>query len=534
MLPLLKILFQTLFANYRNGRLLKKKRILLTLVALAILPTMIILQTNEMFAAWLLMPNLGIDFLLQFVSTSLFGVSALMVLTGLPGVMHHFFLAPDLELLQTWPLRERDIFLQKMIHSSVNNAGLFIALGLPILMSMGMALQASPLFYLLIPICCILFIFLPTALAALVAFSMASLFSIKKMRRFTTLVLGLFILLAWAGFQFLRLSRLNPMTSEFDAGAVEGFSTTMAHLQSAVLPSDWLVTLLHSAHVGEWGAVLFNFTLLIGSALFLPRLVILWRIRLQHRNIRIQASPRKQKSRALSSIGRGSILIAMLKKDIRLTVRDTRFFQSSFLLMAMLLLAPLFTSVETIHAGETLAFLTPYIPVTILSLIVSSTLARQSLPIERLSFVWLLASPLNMKKLLLAKWLRIAVMIAPMTMVAVLTTALKSGTMDSLFFMLIVHVGLVMCGASVGMASAAFSTQFDWSDPRYMAHPASVYLSSLIVLITGALGIGIAVIGMLLHQQMIAFLIIFLYVSLVFGVALRAAESRLAALNWMY
>jgi hypothetical protein len=100
--------------------------------------------------------------------------------------------------------------------------------------------------------------------------------------------------------------------------------------------------------------------------------------------------------------------------------------------------------------------------------------------------------------------------------------------------MLIMHLGCVICGASLGVANAAFTTQFDWSDPRYMANPAAVYVTSLIVLIFGAVGMTIGLAGLLLLQQIIAFLIFFVYVFLVFWMSLRAAESRLMKLDWIY
>jgi hypothetical protein len=354
------------------------------------------------------------------------------------------------------------------------------------------------------------------------------------MRRVSTFILGLFIVLAWAGLQFMRFSRLNPMMSEFDADAVAHFSAMASTLQSNILPSDWLVSILHSAVAGQWQTVTRNFIFLLSSALVLINLVILWRIRLTRRDIRIGALPRRLKKKMVTSTAKRSVMSALLSKDFRLMVRDTRFFQSAFLLMIMLLLAPLFTVVDVDNSQETLVFLVPYIPVMILSLIVSSTLARQTLPIERLSFFWILNAPITIRTVVLAKWLRIFSLIAPITLIAVVITALRSGTEQHVFYMLIVHLGLVICGTSAGLANAAFSTQFDWSDPRYMVNPASVYLSLLVVLIIGALSLAIAMIGFILHQQIIAFLVFFLYVFLVLGMSLRAAESRLRKLDWLY
>ncbi len=530
---LLNILFQTLFANFRNGRLWRKKRALFSMLALAVLPLLIIVQTSDMFDAWLLMPDMGANFLQQFVSTSLLGVMVFLILTGLPGVMHHFFLAPDLSLLQALPIEQRDIFLQKIIHAAANNAGMFFAVGLPILISMGLALHVSPLVYALMLISSLFFIFIPTTLAALLAFALARLFSIKKMRRVSTVVLGLFILSVWAGFQLLRLSRLNPMTPDFEPETATAFAAIMRNVTLIVWPSDWLVKIIRFAHEQEWMSVMAFLFLLIGTVAALVAVVLLWRIHLQDVEIHIDAAPRRAPKKHMS-VKRHSVTRALLHKDFRLIWRDTRFFQSSFLLLAMLLLAPLFTAADAGHPEETLAFLLPYIPVTILSLIVSSTLARQSLPMERLAFAWTLVSPLKVEQILSAKLKRVLVLVGPTAGLAVFITAVKSETSAWLFFMLMLHAGLVVCGAALGLVVSVFTTRFNWTDPRYMANPASVYLFSIVVLVVGAVGLAIVIFGVVLFQLIIAFLIFFVYVFFVLKLSLRVARDRLRQLEWNY
>lgn len=536
MVNLLKILFRILFANFRRGRLLKNKRALFTLLALCIMPLLIILQTREMFYAWLLMPNLGETFLLRFVASLLSGLMILLILTGLPGVMHHFFLAPDLALLQTLPIPSYAIFLQKILQSVVNNLGLFAAIGLPLLISLAIAFDMSVAAYVTIFFGSIVFIFIPTGIAALIAFALARLFSVKRMRRISTLILGLFIILTWAGFQVLQLSRLNPvMGKEYDPAAVDTISAFMAKINIIPLPSDWLVSSVHSAHVGEWSTVTINFLLLVGLAVVLSILIVFWRTNLQNKNIQIEAQPRRRSNATPSVAGAASSFVkAMFAKDNRLMFRDTRFFQSSFLLMAMLLLAPFFASASSSSTEETLAFYMPYIPVTILTLIVSSTFARQSLPMERLAFFWLLQAPISAEKILWSKFVRIVSFVLPVAFLSVLTAAIKNDSMDKLFGILLLHGGFVICGASLGMVNAVLTTKFNWSDPRDMVNPAGVYLASFIVLLIGGLGLVIIGTGFYIEQLIIAFLIFFVYVFLVLWLSLRMAKIRLTKLDWIY
>jgi hypothetical protein len=162
-------------------------------------------------------------------------------------------------------------------------------------------------------------------------------------------------------------------------------------------------------------------------------------------------------------------------------------------------------------------------------------LARQALPVERLSFVYLLQAPVSPQKILVSKVVRIVLLLAPVAVIAVFITARKIDlTWQTHSVMQVVHFLLVCTGAMLGQMTAVFSTNFNWTDPRYMVKPANAYLSTLVVLLVGGIGVSIFTIGFYLQQQIVAFVLFFIYVCVVLGTSLQVAKNRLNKLNWVY
>ena len=537
MLLLLRNVFRTRFAGVRAGRLMQKKTRLFAFVGLAVLPLLIIMQTIDMFSAWLQFSALGQDMIYRFVSTSLFGVFLVLVLTGLSSVMHHFFLAQDLSLLQSLPVARQKVYAQKYIEASLNNVGLFAIVGLPLLISMSVVLNASVFAYVALIASALFFILIPTGIAAILSFVLARLFSVKKMRQVSALLLGFFVLVIWAGFQFFRMSRLNPLVADFDAEALNNFTAFSQLLDRLVLPSDWLVASMRAAHAGNWLILFTNLGLMILFASALFWLTLSWRVKLEGAAVRIDIAARRQKKQRTRQRTRSNMrtLPALVRKDQRLTFRDSRFLQSHVLLMAMLLIVPFVTNMDAENSSGTLSFFMPYMPVTILSLIASSVLARQALPMEKLSFVYLLQAPVSLKTILISKVTRIVLLLTPVVVIAVFVTASKINlTCKPHVLLQAFHFCLVFTGAMLGQMTAVFSTNFNWTDPRYMVNPVSAYLSTLVVLLVGGIGVGIFIIGFYLLQQFVAFFLFFIYVCVVFGICLQVAKNRLDKLNWLY
>ena len=135
----------------------------------------------------------------------------------------------------------------------------------------------------------------------------------------------------------------------------------------------------------------------------------------------------------------------------------------------------------------------------------------------------------------MTKLLRGVALVLPLVLMSVLITAFKADTPPQLTgIIVLLHTVLVFVGALFGMLAAVFATNYNWFDPRYMVNPASVYLFMVLTLIFGGLGVGILYGGFYLHQQGIAFVVFFVYVSVVLSAGLLIAVRRLRKLEWIY
>lgn len=525
----------SLTAKFRRNGVLKHPRALLTIAGLLVLPLIIVLQTQDLFRMWLAIPELGADFIIQFVSAALFGVFFVLILTGIPVVLHHYFLAPDLALLGVLPLQKQDIYRFKYLTSSTSNLGLFVAVALPLLISMALAIQAHPLVYVGMLVVSLMFIPIPTGISLLIALLLAQFFDIKKMRRAATLILGLFLILAWGGLQFYRVSRLNPAAVEFDPSAVDQFARVSQALRTGIVPSDWLVNSVFYMMRGEALVVLVNVALLAGCSFLLMGFTSAWRLRLERREFRATASTRSHQIKHPKPIASPTVrfVASVFAKDTRLIRRDPRFLQTHILFLAMLLVWPFLQPAEPVNPLETLSLFEPYIGLFLIAMLSGLTLSRQNFALEQLAFQYIKLTPVPLRGWLLAKAGRVAIALSIPLTVSVFITAMRTHTpFGSAVPMWGVSLLVALTSTFLGQTAAAFATRFDWIDPRYMIDMGWAYLSMAGALIINGIGLGVLMLGVVLSQQIIAFVVFFLYVGSVLGISMWMSERRLKTLQW--
>jgi hypothetical protein len=532
---LIKNIFRIYTATFRNWRSAKKSKIVAAVIGLLFLPSMIVVQTFNMFEMWLYLPQ-GSELMFHFVSASMLGVMFLLFLTGLPVAMHHFFLAKDLPMLLSFPLQARQVYSQKFFETAMSNFGMFVLLGFPVLLSTILAIQFNLLLLIVVILASVLFICIISGISILVSLLCARFFSIKKVRRYATLVLGLFIVLAWASFQFIRMSRLDPSSIDFDPAAIESFSSLAASSSFFALPSDWIVELIRSFYGGDWFHLLVYVSALFITAVFLLIVSTRWREALDKFDAKIESSSRKSPTiNPEFKSPRLRFYTAIFLKDMRLVFRDTRFFQSNLILVAMLVISPFLTDVNESNVPGIYDILSPYIPLTILMLIVSSAMGRQNLPMERLAYQYVKLSPVNVHEYLVVKSMRPIFLVVLASSIAFLISAGRFGTPVGWIAAIIgVTWLLAVGGASLGQAFGAIAGKFDWTDPRYMNDMSWTLISTFIHLLYGVIGLGILATGFYLNQRAVAFVLFFFYVGLVFRVSTRIAAKRLQKLDWVY
>jgi hypothetical protein len=530
---LLKNILRTSVSGFRRGGWRRRIRTVVTLAGVAVLPTIIILQTRQMFHLWLQIPQFGVNFLLNFLSFSFLGLFLLLFFSGFTGALHHFFLAADLSLLLTLPADARTVFKVKYVEASFSSLAMFVAIGLPLLISMLVAFNAGAAAWLLLVPLSLIFVLIPTGLSIVVALALAPLFSVPKMRRVAVFMLGIFFILGWAGLQFLRLSRFNPGALQFDPMAVDSFSQTISRVHLAFLPSDWLLKAAYSILSGDWSGAFGQIALLTLTACFLIWGTTSLRAR-QKSNLPAEGSISGRKHGQRRVFNRLELPVIMFLKEIRMIFRDMRALQGYFLFTAIMIVWPFLQGKSAENDLGTISLMMPYIGLLFIAVAAVSGMSRQALPLERRSFQYVRLAPVSLRWTLVIKAVVPVLLLSIATIISVAIASWRSGaSLQQAFIVLISFMAIIVAGSGGGLVCGALFGKFDWTDPRHMLHVGWSYLSLLLSFLIAALGFGILAAGYAMSRLVLAFVIFFGYVSVVFWMAILLSEKRLTKVDWI-
>ncbi len=433
------------------------------------------------------------------------GLSLLMLVVGFPTVIASLFVGRDLLQLVVAPVRNRDIFVARLLIAVTANLLLSFVLAAAVL---GVGAGAgAPWFY--FPMALLLIavqVLVVTALQAILMTVILRWVPAKLARDVAAAVAGLTgagLYLAW---------NLNLRKTFGRRGAAPDIS----NLTSVVQRIDWLPTtwpghalsaslqgntagalawtvaaLALAALLVATAELLYARTLLFGLGVFGATSTV-WRRR---RPIKLAPPLTAGALRARAELptrwgAQGSPYRAIARKDWLGFRRDVR--RLTRLLPAMLL--PLgYAAALTQPARNLSGFWSNVALVTFLSMFMSSALATPSIPSERRGFQLLRLAPLTMWQLLRAKVLiALPVVLAAMLVfsVAVAVTS-KSGALQ-LLELVIFGVWLAFGFVSISVSGGAIDPHFEATDDRR-----SVGVLGSLTSIGGSLGFSVISIGAL-------------------------------------
>lgn len=159
-----------------------------------------------------------------------------------------FFLSEDLRLLLAAPLDADRLFHSRFARAAAQAGWMVVAFLVPVLLGLGLARCAGPLFYLVVPLTLLPFVLIPTALGALVTLALVSTFPARRARDLLMLMgllfaVGLVLLLRVV--QPERLLRVEALPD------ITGFFATLQSPVTPFFPSFWAGELLFSALQGR-------------------------------------------------------------------------------------------------------------------------------------------------------------------------------------------------------------------------------------------------------------------------------------------
>ena len=159
-----------------------------------------------------------------------------------------FFLSEDLRLLLTAPVRRDRLFYSRFARAAAQASWMVVAFLLPVLLGLGIARCAGPLFYLVSALTLLPFVLIPAAGGAMVTLLLVSIFPARRAREVLMLMGVLFVMGLVLLLRVLQPERLLRVEALPD---ITGFFATLQSPVTPLLPSFWAGESLFSALRGQ-------------------------------------------------------------------------------------------------------------------------------------------------------------------------------------------------------------------------------------------------------------------------------------------
>jgi ABC-2 type transport system permease protein len=471
-------------------------------------------------------PETGGQLLGQLVSLMFHGIFALLCFTGLSLAVFTVFFGKDLELLLSLPIKRSAIFIYKIAEALTLNARFSFLFLIPLLIVLGIYHNSSVAYYMIAILITIFLASIPGSLGIVFASFISRKTSRGRLKAVLGIVGSLFGLAIWAGFH--AMTRMMP--SESSSHGIESISRG-AFISSPVfsyLPSGWASRAVIGAAEGSWMASLEFVLILLAASAVLVYLAFKATARHYADGVIGQFSESSTVALVNTRIGK-SPLLAHLRRDILLLLREPNVTMQGIIMLLFLLLLPFISG----HDDWRDLVSIPISPVgAIFAVFFGGQLSSRLIPLERLGFWWNLVTPQGTRLALLGKV--ITGMIFTTVLIALVGIIhLVTGRALSVTYILFL-IGFSWSGFAVGLPLGAYYAEFNWDNPRRMLRAGGGFIYALAATATGLVLYGIIVLIAKFIPGIISPALIILLLSaglLVLSVSVAAVKT--ANLEWL-
>jgi len=393
-----------------------------------------------------------------------------------PFVASTLLQSADYNLLFSAPIPARSVLAAKLVDATVTNSLQFLVLGLPVLVAAGLALQLTPLGWLLLPLLTVLFVLVPALITALGLLFLLAALGAAKLRSAVTLLNAIMACLACI--TIVLESPHLPVRPGMDPVAAVSSEIARSSPSAHIVPSAWFVDALEgfasAAGSSRPGAI-------EGLAKIAGLVSLLWLLCIALGSRLISAANLAEeggaRSIAAESDDRGVLgagpVGALLGKDWQYLKRDSILL--SQLGMPLILYAvPFILTVQDPSRrayGETFYFSAAIVGVILF--MQTSILSLSSVGLESRAYWIVMTAPATTGNLLMAKFL-LSTIFSACTGVAL--TLISSVMFGANIWAAVVEIALVIISSAalsgLGVGLAAAFPRFVYENP---AHRVSVW-----------------------------------------------------------
>ena len=475
--------------------------------------------------------GLSVYFLEMFNSVELFGplllrkalsmlllsFSGLLLFSNIITALSSYFLAEDMQLLQSLPVSRRRIFYLRFFDTVMNSSWMIIIFGLPVLLAYGIVYQAGPLYYLVAVVGLVLYLLPPAAAGVVVACLLVRGFSARRLRELMALVSGGFLV---AVLLLLRTLQPERLVDPDSFSTLAEFIAVVRAPDVSWLPSTWLSEVC----MGTLGNPVESFPLYAGLlCVVAPASVVVsrWLVAPLYFDAwtNAQEAPRKaaSRSRALTSaIDRFTAPLpvtyrALLRKDMRQFFREPGQWTQGLLLLGLVAIylysvnsLPLdVLPMDTNVLENVIAFLNVGVAGAVLASI-SVRFQFTSISREGRAFWVLHSSPIGAQRYLLSKFFMALWPSLILGEVLVLSTNAMLGV-DPLYAWVaalsIAALSLGLTGMAVGLGALYPNFNADSAAQMAAGPGAILFMVLALLLVAAVVGVEAVPVGLFLARQ---------------------------------
>ncbi|HVO95924.1 MAG TPA: hypothetical protein VMT22_23920 [Terriglobales bacterium] len=282
-------------------------------------------------------PGLAYQLLLIILLTFL----SMLLFSNLVASLSTYFLARDLDLIQSAPVSPKAFFYARLFNTTLNSSWMVLFFSVPIFAAYEAVFGGGLKLYVWVAAILPLFLIIPASLGAMVTHLLVYCLPARRIRDILFFI-GLFAFLIM--YFLFRFSQPERLVQPESFGNFMQFLTAMETPSSPFLPSSWLAEILGTTLFKRDNESGFYFALLASYALFLP-LAASWVSSAVYLDGWSKAQESRQGRRKLDWLERALDWItrpfpeltgAIMLKDIKTFLRDTTQWSQLFLLLALI------------------------------------------------------------------------------------------------------------------------------------------------------------------------------------------------------
>jgi ABC-2 type transport system permease protein len=409
--------------------------------------------------------------LLSMVFLTLF---SLLIFSNVITALSTYFLADDLQLLNSLPMNPSSLYAGRFIENIVNSSWTVLFFSFPVFLAYGLVYNASLFYYLNLLGVIVPFLLLSAALGIILILLLVYIFPARRLK---DIILLTSIFLVVGVFLFIRFLQPERLVDPESFYLVMDYISNLKTPTSPLIPSQWAANAITPFLFGnseDW-----EFFLLLLWSTGLAFVVIGEWI---FKRIYYDAWSKAQEAKS-ARLSRSRVVNCILEtvlrpfpaqtrvivlKDLKTFLRDTNQWPQLFLICALVIIYIYNFSVLPLEKSPMPTFylenLLSFVNLGLAAFVISAIAVRFTFPsisLEGRSFWIIKSSPLELRKLVWSKfWVNFFFLLIPAEILIITTDVLMNATNFMIWLSAITIAGMTFGITSLGIGFGAWFPRF--------------------------------------------------------------------------